>query len=490
MVEHNPTTVKASAYNRKANAPFATTYEMSITRGVIAGCLDGCGGSVANPSSISSGQMIFHAAFMPYSDKGKPAVTIYSYTRTDGTANFALDWQKGSRSASYVTFGSGSGVGKNDTKWIGVSKGPTQAGGAERDYVYYLGTSQIQSWIPGIKNQNITAVSVSNQWNEEGGIIFAFNKKDNQIIKFTLKPSSTNTAGQLDKYTTIDVSTLLSKMNANSSIDDIAADGFGNLYLSLTYPSANPGFDVPKAFGWTYDDAISYVRKDSASAGTALFTFKFAMDYRKSVWKVSSVGQPLEEVGAAKMTRRYYTRDVDFPLDKANLIPPSSTFPTKINAIVVANKKSEGSFVAESLTPVTAASKLAIINAPTPPEVLSLGGNNSYIDIIGPYAGSIPTPDVLNYSTNQNSQARVSGNLQLNTVYFYMVENYPIPEAQQDPNVNADYDGDGRRSGFVSTIINPDPTLGSIRYYWKIYGVRDFKEIHIIMMLGKSFRTK
>lgn len=475
MVEHNPKTVKASSYTRKANAPFATTYKMSLTRGVIAGCLDGCGGSQAKPGTTSSSDMIFHAAFMPYSDKGNPAVTIYSYTRTDGTANFGLDWQKGSRSASYVTFGSGSGVGKNDTKWIGVSKGPTQTGGAERDYVYYLGTSQIQSWIPGIKNQNITAVSVSNQWNEEGGIIFAFNQKDNQIIKFTLKPSSTNTAGQLDKYTTIDVSTLLSKMNANSSIDDIAADGFGNLYLSLTYPSANPNFDIPKAFKWTYDDAISYERTDSASAGSSLFTFRFAMDYRKSVWKVSSVGQPLEEVGAAKMARRYYYRNVTFPLAKASLIPPSSTFPTKVDAIVNANKMWEGSFAPESLTPVTAASKLAIINAPTPPEVLSLGGNNSYIDIIGPYADTIPTPDVLNYSTNQNSQARVSGNLQLSTVYFYMVENYPIPEAQQDPNVNADYDGDGRRSGFVSTIINPDPTKGSMRYYWNIYGVRDFK---------------
>ncbi|MFA5597581.1 MAG: hypothetical protein WDA26_08455 [Pusillimonas sp.] len=472
MVEHNPKTEKASSYDRKANAPFATTYKMSLTRGVIAGCLDGCGGSQAKPGTTSSSDMIFHAAFMPYSDKGKPAVTIYSYTRTDGTANFALDCQKGSRTSNYVTFGNGSGIGKNDTKWIGVSKGPTE--GAELDYVYFLGTSQIQKWIPGIKNQNITAVSVSNQWNEEGGIIFAFNQNDNQIIKFTLKPSSKNTTGELDKYTTIDVSDLLSKMKANSSIDDIAADGFGNLYLSLTYPSANASFDVPKEFKWTYDDAISYERIDNSSAGSSLFTFRFAMDYRKSVWKVSSVGQPLEEVGAAKMARRYYYRNVTFPLAKASLIPPSSTFPTKVNAIVNANKMWEGSFAPESLTPITAASKLAIINAPTPPEVLSLGGNNSYIDIIGPYAGSIPTPDVLNYSTNQNSQDRVSGNLQLSTVYYYMVENYPIPEAQQDPNVSPDYDGDGRRSGFVSTIINADPAMGSIRYHWKIYAVRDF----------------
>ena len=110
-------------------------------------------------------------------------------------------------------------------------------------------------------------------------------------------------------------------MNANTQRDDIAADGFGNLYLSLTYPSANPDFNVPtNSVGHT--TTLSYERTDSASAGSSLFTFRFAMDYRKSVWKVSSVGQPLEEVGAAKMARRYYYRNVTF----SGKSKPYSTF--------------------------------------------------------------------------------------------------------------------------------------------------------------------
>ena len=58
---------------------------------------------------------------MPYSDKGKPAVTIYSYTRTDGTANFGLDGKK-VPICQLRNIRQRLSVGKNDTKWIGVSK--------------------------------------------------------------------------------------------------------------------------------------------------------------------------------------------------------------------------------------------------------------------------------------------------------------------------------------------------------------------------------
>jgi hypothetical protein len=469
MVEFNPKNNLAVDYKRTARSPFATTYSMSFTRAVLAGCLDGCGGS-SGSAATSASAMVFDAAFMPFSNSaGKPDVTIYSYSRTDGTGNYALDYNKGNRSFDVTTFGNGAGIGKYDTQWIGVSKGPTATNGKERDFVYYLGTSQIQAWIPQISNQNITAVSVSNQWDENGGIIFAFNKTDNQIIRFKLHPTN----GTLEDYTTINVSTLMKSMHADSSIDDIAADGFGNLYISLTYPSSNPNFDVPKNFGWTYNDATSYT-KSAVDSGDVHLKFTFKVDYRKSVRKVSAMGEPLEEVGSAKIATREYYREVTIPASKVNDLPPSSSLPnSNMDAIIQPIKSLEGSFIASSLTAINTSSKLAIINAPTPPEVKSLGGNRSYLDIIGAYR-EYPTPDKLNHSTRQDQQPRSEpSTLNLSTLYYFMVENYPLPEAVQNPNVNADYDKDGRRSGFVSTIINAEPTAGKIRYIWNLWMVRD-----------------
>ena len=156
--------------------------------------------------------------------------------------------QKQNVTRKYTTFGAGN---KTDTNWIGVSKGPTK-NGVEQDYVYYLGTTNLQNWVPEIKKQNIQAVSVSNQWNEEGGIIFAYDKTSNKIIKLLL-----NADGSRKSYDTISVSEKLGSVGADSSLDDLAADGFGNLYLAFTYPSTDPNYDVPTKLKWNYNDAIS-----------------------------------------------------------------------------------------------------------------------------------------------------------------------------------------------------------------------------------------
>jgi hypothetical protein len=487
VVRHRATNAAVDNYSRYPQTPFATTYKTSIQRGVIAACLDGCGGSRATPTTTEASDMIFHPAFMPYSNNGNPAVTVYSYTRTEGTGNFNLNRESGARNYSFVTFGNGAGMGKNDTRWIGVSKGETEANGKERDYVYYLGTSQIQNWIPTIKNQNITAVSVSNQWNEKGGIIFAFDRTSNQIIKFTLKTSNSNTPGVVDNYTTIDVSNLMNRLGANSSIDDIAADGFGNLYVSMTYPSKSASYNAPKALKYNFNDAISMtVSKGTGDAKHDVYNFRYKVDFRKSVWKISSVGQPLEEVGAAEIARVFYRKDVYVDKSKADQMPTPAQVPGNINALVSGVLDSQSDYTVEATPAITGESKLAIINAPTPPEVLSLGDGKSYLDIIGAYH-EYPKPDKLNFSTAQNAFSRVnSKNLNLSTLYFFMVENYPIPEAIQDPKVSPDYDGDGRRSGFLSSIINADPSAGNIRYYWNLWMVKDHRGKPVIPPLATN----
>jgi hypothetical protein len=65
--EHFPIDGDITDYSVGAGIPFARTYNMTITRISLAGCLDGCGGA-SGDGSVEGASMTFHAAFMPYVD--------------------------------------------------------------------------------------------------------------------------------------------------------------------------------------------------------------------------------------------------------------------------------------------------------------------------------------------------------------------------------------------------------------------------------------
>lgn len=466
LVRHTPNLPSVSNYTSTPGVPFATTYNMAITRASLAGCLDGCGFN-SNSGTVSSADMLFHAAFMPFADAlGNAQVRTYSYSRTDGTANWNLDVSGGF--TNYTTFGNPIGIsGVRDTRWIGVSVAP-----AGRDFLYYMGNSVIRSWLPSLTGLNISAVTVSNQWNQEGGIIFAFDSTSGNVIRFTID-SGSSPAGVVSGFNTISISSILSSIGADASkqVDAIAADGFGNLFLALTYPSPDPNFNVPLALNWTYDDAKGYFLTPNTDGSGVNVNFEFEAPYRKSVWKISAMGQPPQEVGNVEMARRPYTRVAVMSASGAAALPPSTSLPASINGIVASWAVAEFPFDPAPFDWLVAGSRLAVINAPTPPEVISIYGKQSYLDIIGPYKDTIPVPDPINRSTRQNSMARSSGVLDLSQLYFYMVENYPLPGAVQDPRVSSDYDGDGRVSGLVSTVMNANPGDSSpnVRYIWNTW---------------------
>ena len=125
-----------------------------------------------------------------------------------------------------------------DTFWLCIS-----LRNVTTDYVYCLGTTVIKDWYKQAfgsapSNMNITAVTVSNQWDQQGGIVYAYDKANKKIYKFERKESS-GTPISKERFLALDLSAILSEIDAvsNSEFDDIKADGFGSLYFAMSHPS-------------------------------------------------------------------------------------------------------------------------------------------------------------------------------------------------------------------------------------------------------------
>lgn len=474
LVEWNPDeTFNVYEQNDSDDGIFATTYAMSVQRASLAGCLDGCGFE-ADEDEIDATDMIFDAAFMTYTEDGEPRVRTYAYSRADGTGNYSIDVSDGF--TNYHALGSPVGIDTYDTEWIGLSLAP-----GNQDYLYYFGTSQIQEWLSETTyaDAEIIAVSVSNQWNEQGGIIFAYDEESGNIIEFTL--DSSTASGTLDTYDTIDLSEILTTIGADkdSPIDDIAVDGFGNVFIALTYPSPDPEFNAPEALGLTYNDAIDYSYTEHPESGDGLGEFEFVVDYRKSVWRISSIGQLPTEVGQVQIGTRRYTRSVTMPVIAWELID-ALTLPADINSIIDDHATYQGHYTGENVEWGLFSGHMAVINAPIPPPVYSIYGKNSYLDIIGHYKlGAVPSYD--GFSTHQNNDLHNSNIIDLGELSFFQVENYPNPTTQRthDPRVNPDYDGDGRAGGFVSTTKD-------VRYHWKVWHLTDFRDNVLLGLSEKA----
>ncbi len=465
----------ATVYTKQAGKPFATTYDMQIKRATLAGCLDGCGGA-SGDDAVKTDKMIFSSAFMPMLDKlGNPTSRTYFYSRPEGKSNYAIT-TTGEGSSNYVVKGDPIGYEKvPDTQWLGVSMKD-----ANSDYLYCLGNSVIKKWIKdGGGNStgiNIAAVTVSNQWNQKGGIVFAFDAKEKMVYKFVRDETGVH------ENSAFPISDILSGIGAddNAKIDDIKADGDGNLFVGLTFPGVD--LTVKEVTSkWTLNNAYGYELLPPGSElqkGSLLFK----QDFTKSIFRISAMGEPPKEVGKKVVATQVYKRDVS--MDPKGWLELKTAGMGSVGTIVASwtTPPAKGTisdyslYTKKSTDPDIGRARLAVINVPKPPDVLSLGGDKSYLDIIGAYKNNIPIFDPNKRSTQQNANDRYSGTLDTRQLYFYMVENYPIPTGAQNPTVTPDYDGDGRFGGFVSTIIKPNPSTdqsepGTIRYHWRIWMV-------------------
>lgn len=469
-------------YTKGAAIPFATTYNMTISRLTLAGCLDGCGGAVGD-GSVSAPELLSDVAFMPATDgSGTSYLRTYFYTRHVGTFTYSIETE-GAGSDNYELKGHPTGYGDDapDTLWLGVSMKTKTS-----DYLYCLGNSVIKKWITerggNSNNMNISAVTVSNQWFQRGGIIFAYDANEKMVHKL----EQNETTGVHPPLVAFKIASMVAAISAEDDcqIEDIKADGFGNLFLGLTYPTTNVEEHDPTT-NWTYGDAYRLESDGLANdEGMQVGKLFYRQDYRKSVWRISALGEPPREVGQRVFATRIYERTAALPASLWTELLALPTFPNSQIDVLIGSCTHPSAYVddftlaSQSLSSDPGQCRIAVINVPTPPEVLSLGDKKSYLDIIGPYKDSIPIPDTTNRRTNQDSKARHANPLELNQLYFLMVENYPIPNGSQNPNVDPDYDEDNRYGGFVSTIKNPNPSTntenpGTIRYYWRTWMVED-----------------
>ncbi|GAB1354710.1 hypothetical protein MASR1M12_34490 [Erysipelotrichia bacterium] len=486
----------APVYTNTVGTVVATSYDKKITRQIFAGCLDGCGGASGSGSGVAD-EMTNDLAFMP-PIKSQPSRTyFYSRPKYQSGAEITLNGAKYTPAAGNPLIGLPDNT---DTLWIGVSMRNVNS-----DYVYTLGTSVIKDWYKqatGVNApaMNISAVAVSNQWNQEGGIVFAYDQSGKMVYKFERKEKSGAPISK-ERYQAIPVSGILSTIGAkpNSVIDDIKADGFGNMYFAMSHPAKSPAEFDPRS---TFDpnEAI-YLHKGAKYDDNGTWKWPGFLIYKQGYGKVvfqSRYGK-VREIGRKDFAVRYY--NVPFNMNAAGteeLIAKGLSEATKILAswsAVVGNNNNKwdagdyniGTAGAPGFFEYTYADpgqcRLSVINVPTPDQVISLAGKKSFLDIVGPYENTIPMPDTIGRSTAQGAGLikPMPSILNLDKLYFFMVENYPLPDGTQnptDPVASPDWDNDKRHGGFITSIVNPESSTkgGKVYYRWRTWMVEDFKQ--------------
>ena len=482
------------------------TMDITVTRYCRAGCLDSCGnanggGDGAAPTASAS------VAFQPAPTGSTTGDRAYFYTRVDGSTNYSLKYN-GAKYPEASIIGAPKDL---TTFWIGVS-----LKGLNDDFIYALGTNVIKDWYHAYTNSyqhnmQIKATAVSNQWKQEGGIVFAYDKANDVIYKFVRNDK--NGLGTVD-YEAIDCNELAKKVgSANNSFDDIKADGFGSLYFALSHPakSVADGYDPTKKFKPIDAEHMCFI--ETTMEGNFNCDILFRQKYSKVIYKKDYLSGVISEIGRRDYAYKVYSifisvpysiyvqlKDLPWPNDKWYSIiktaydaaPPQVKPTISVGGFEPTFNSLQSQYFAlgrdkcnHSPWPMyetfhednPGQTQLAVINVPTPPEVRHLGPYKvSYLDICGPY-DSLPLPPVPNNerTTNQPVPTGTSNNLSPSTIYFYMVENYPLEDGAQDPKLTPDCDNDTRFGGFLSSITDPrtGENGGAVRYEWKLWLVED-----------------
>lgn len=488
------------SYTKNTGDTVAVTKEEKISRNVYAGCLDGCGGA-SGSGSAQPLPMLNDIAFQP--PLKDSSSRTYFYSRTKGGTN-------GKVTINNSAYNPGSGnplIGlkdSTDTFWLCIS-----LRNVSTDYVYCLGTTVIKDWYKQAfgsapSNMNITAVTVSNQWDQQGGIVYAYDKANKKIYKFERK-ETLGTPISKERFLGLDLNSIMNEIDAlnNSELDDIKADGFGSLYFAMSHPSKNVDSYNP-AQHFKPSDCI-HVHKtghDNTKKETT-FLMIFKQDYGKKVFQRNYLTGDITKVGSKDFASRIYNVTCKIKDAGWNVIQnyPSGCNFSRLNAELASWSATVAGYTYSSATNSWPSSyyqrgrgacthyselnyndpgqaKLAVINVPTPPKVISLGNKKSYLDIVGPYLDVFAIPDKVNRSTNQGDGLLNTSNLSTEQLYFYMVENYPLDDGAQDPTAQPNWDADGRMGGFITSVqdpapYNPNTHPSGVKYEWRTWMVLD-----------------
>jgi len=504
------------SYSKNTGNVVAVTKEEQIARDCLAGCLDGCGGASGSGSS-SPKPLLNDIAFQPpLKDQGS---RTYFYSRTQGGTD-------GKVTINNSAYNPGSGnplIGardNTDTYWLCIS-----LRNASTDFVYCLGTSVIKEWYKQAfgsapSNMNITAVTVSNQWDQQGGIVYAYDKANKKIYKFERKETS-GTPISKERFLALDLNSIMSEIDAvsNSEFDDIKADGFGSLYFAMSHPSKNVSAYNPAQHFKPSDCIHLHPTTHDNQKGEQAFLMIFKQDYGKKVFERNYLTGEIKEVGSKDFASRIYNVSCKIKDAGWNVIKnyPSGCSFSRLNTELASWSATVAGYTykqAKTSWPSSyyqygrsscnhyselnyndpGQAKLAVINVPTPPRVISLGNKKSYLDIVGPYKDMIPMADKVERTTNQGDGLINSSSLNPDQLYFYMAENYPLDDGAQDPTAQPNWDNDGRRGGFITSIQDPAPYRADthpngVQYLWKTWMVMDLYG-NCVCRLSQSVEAK
>lgn len=514
-------TIDTPDYSNVVGSVVAQTKEEKVSRNVYAGCLDGCGGA-SGSGSAEAASKLNDIAFQPPL-KTQPSRT-YFYQRTAGKTDYEVKMNNN----NYNPVSGNPLIGRpasTDTFWLCIS-----LRNSATDYVYCMGTSVIKDWYEQAfgsapSNMNITAVTVSNQWSQDGGIVYAYDKANKKIYKFERKENEGAPISK-ERFLALDLTKILSEIGANSNmeLDDIKADGFGSLYFALSHPAKSVSAYDPRSHFKPNDCIHVHESSHDTEKKETIFNMVYCQEYGKKVYQRDYLTGDVKLIGTKNYATRYYTvsgkvTDAGWNQIKSMVLPNKdfnavlASWSTKIGGNPYTSSWPTSYYIAglggcghykEVNYNDPGNCKLAVINVPTPPKVYSLADKKSYLDIIGPYDGIIAMPDKVNRHTNQsNNLVLKSGkplgeysSVELKKLYFYMVENYPLDDGAQDPRKNhiahpgenpdnysqsewgTDWDEDGRVGGFITALQDPAPYNSSghpsgVQYEWKTWMVMD-----------------
>ncbi len=418
----------------------AESYEKKIARAILGSCIDPCGTDQANLTQDAQPQFVS----ISLSSMGR----TYCYTRTkssisDGKVTLNLANYSGPliRNAR---------INDLTTEWVGCSLRNT-----DNDFVYVLGSQVIKDWLsqlgfaipPGF---NITAVSVADQWYLKGGIVFAYNSSNGMAYQFTRNEGADGSEGTTSYFRGI---------NLGTNIDDIKADGFGNMYFGKTafFPSSASSFtnsDVNR-LEWT---------SISDSMGIATGRIVYDQKVTKSVYRLALGATSETLVGSVLIGFDKWERFFSVPKTLSD--GSSYTVITKSNFNTYAATpdwtwsdalpKRDPSVPSIALPQFV---QLGVINVAAPPDPKT---SSSTVDIVGPVSDPL--------------QETPQG------YYTFRVENSPRWE-RDDWNANnlanvSDENGNGTVGCFAATASKAGADTSSgisdhVLYEWAIYKTQD-----------------
>lgn len=337
------------------------------------------------------------------------------------------------------------------TKWVGVS---TRDSGS--DYVYLLGTQLIRNWLTAYNinvpaDFDINAVSVSDQWWLEGGIVFAYDKNNGyvyQFMRFDQGGANTCKAKPTSRY-------------IGSDVDDVKADGFGNCYFSKT--TEQP---ADAAIGWS--DATNFVLA-GISGGRHYAYLYYDQKVFKTVYCSELGSTNINQVGQVWIGNNRWRRLFSVPSTRWPLLTMSNLQAESGTANWLWHGGNEQTyFVAEP-----GRNQLGVINVATPPKVEKVDGRTGGVDIVGRnvYTNQ-PVPSYPNWASTQIQSG----------LYDFSVENNPEWNGRinvRTPGKSAwegDVNGNGWNGGFVSSVKNLTAHMTEspdVLYTWRIFKIQN-----------------